>query len=61
MGERCIKETKNLMQYCNDKGYDSRVKGLKMLEKFAVEHFEPIQKFGRYPTRNKALGRETTA
>lgn len=27
---------------------------------FAVEHYEVIKEFGRFPSRNKALGREST-
>ena len=32
----------------------------KMQAKFANDHLEVVEKFGRYPTRNAALGRETT-
>ncbi|TIX76913.1 MAG: DUF924 family protein, partial [Mesorhizobium sp.] len=28
--------------------------------KYAVEHLEIIQRFGRFPHRNRMLGRETT-
>ena len=31
-----------------------------MLIKFAKDHFEVIEKFGRYPARNEALGRQST-
>ena len=30
-------------------------------EKFAADHLKVINMFGRYPTRNKILGRESTA
>jgi uncharacterized protein (DUF924 family) len=29
--------------------------------KYAVEHRDIIERFGRFPHRNKMLGRETTA
>ena len=29
--------------------------------KYAIEHLDIIQRFGRFPHRNRALGRETTA
>ena len=35
-------------------------KEMKMYEDFAKGHYAPIEKFGRYPTRNKFLGRENT-
>lgn len=60
-GERCVAETEALYAYANDHGLDSRLKTAEILKKFAVEHLEPVKKFGRYPTRNKALGRATTA
>ena len=28
---------------------------------FALDHFEILQQFGRYPHRNKVLGRESSA
>ncbi len=28
--------------------------------KFAKDHFEVIEKYGRYPSRNAVLGREST-
>ncbi len=31
---------------------DEQAKHFAMLKKFAVEHREPVAKFGRYPTRN---------
>ena len=31
------------------------------LIKSCKDHIEPLQKFGRYPTRNEALGRKNTA
>ena len=31
------------------------------IKKFAEDHQVPIDRFGRYPTRNKALGRTNTA
>ena len=31
-----------------------------LMVKFAKEHNETIQQFGRYPYRNKVLGREST-
>ena len=31
-----------------------------LMVKFAVDHNETIQKFGRYPHRNKCMGREST-
>ena len=27
---------------------------------YGKQHLEPVKRFGRYPTRNKALGRENT-
>ena len=36
------------------------VKAFEFNLKFGHSHMDVIKKFGRYPTRNKALGRETT-
>jgi uncharacterized protein (DUF924 family) len=33
---------------------------VKTLEKYAVEHADLCRRFGRYPLRNEALGREST-
>ena len=30
------------------------------LHKFSMDHLVPVEKFGRYPTRNKAMGRQST-
>lgn len=35
-------------------------KASEMAYKFALEHFEIIEKFGRYPHRNELLGRDST-
>ena len=35
-------------------------KNMKMFEKYAIDHHECVVKYGRYPGRNQALGRENT-
>ena len=40
----------------NDRMADHWTLGLK----FGKSHLVPVEKFGRYPTRNKAIGRENT-
>ena len=32
----------------------------KMFAGFGKSHLTPVEKFGRYPTRNEAMGRENT-
>lgn len=34
--------------------------GIEMYDRYAVAHLEVIARFGRFPHRNRALGRETT-
>jgi len=31
-----------------------------LFRKFGTSHLDPIEKFGRYPGRNAAMGREST-
>lgn len=65
------REDANAIQMCADIDEKMRkqcaVEGNAFLEdvfaiqkKFAISHKEPVEKFGRYPSRNKAIGRENT-
>ena len=36
-------------------------KGIQMSEKYEVNHRKTLERFGRYPSRNQALGRESTS
>ena len=57
-GELCVKLAEELVQVNSD---NEEMSGyFKTVIKFAKDHLEVVKKFGRYPTRNKALGRENT-
>ena len=34
--------------------------GVELYTKYAIEHLQVIERFGRFPHRNRALGREST-
>ena len=42
------------------KGLDHVCEQYARFYEFGSQHLEPIQRFGRHPTRNKALGRKST-
>ena len=60
-----LEDHKFLAKYLNDRIEASDSKEFKEAMqgnlKFEVDHREMIEKFGRYPYRNKSLGRENTA
>jgi len=41
-------------------GYDAFVIASELATKFTEAHKEPLDLFGRFPTRNECLGRENT-
>ena len=44
-----------------DNAPNDQIKGInEKLLKFANDHLEVVEKFGRYPARNEPLGREST-
>jgi len=51
--EECLADAKK-------EGNESMVGLFTFNLKFAVDHKTPIDKFGRYPTRNEVLGRKST-
>ena len=53
---KCKEEFEIILKECEQLGND-RIDGFKGNIKFAVSHLVPIEKFGRYPTRNAVLGR----
>ena len=42
-------------------GYEGIAKFFELQVKMAIDHKVPVDKFGRYPTRNQAMGRVNTA
>jgi uncharacterized protein (DUF924 family) len=56
------------MPFQHSEDMDDQRRALKLFERatpnslaFAKDHFEVVERFGRYPSRNEALGRESTA
>ena len=58
--KRCAEVGGQLRIKALEQGNDAMTSYWKMFVWFANSHLEPIEKFGRYPTRNKAMGREST-
>ena len=58
-GKVCVKAFQQLADINKEK-FPHLTKGFEYNKKYAVDHLAVIEKFGRYPTRNKAMGRETT-
>ena len=58
-GRLCKAEYEKLVKECEASG-NPMAAGFKRNVAFAASHLVPIERFGRYPTRNEALGRETT-
>ena len=57
----CVKAFTDAQAEAKKQGNEAMEKMLGGNIKFALSHKEPIDKFGRYPSRNAALGRESTA
>ena len=57
-GELCLKLVDELVEANKDSEEMSGY--FKSVQNYAKDHLEVIKKYGRYPTRNKALGRENT-
>ena len=55
--QKMLAEIEKLEQFTKDKPSD-KMRGAML--KFGKDHADTIAKFGRYPTRNKALGRANT-
>jgi len=49
-----------LADEANAMGYDAFVIASELATKFTEAHKEPLDLFGRFPTRNECLGRENT-
>ena len=58
--ETCLNAFKHLKKQAEAEGNSEMAGMLAMNIKSAEEHKEAIDKFGRYPTRNQVLGRQTT-
>ena len=59
-GESCVAEFTKLVEKNRADGLDKVATSFEGNVKFGKDHLDVIVKFGRYPSRNKALGRETT-
>ena len=59
VSKKCIAEFDRLHKECEESG-SHYADGFKGNAGAARSHYKPIEQFGRYPTRNKALGRENT-
>ena len=59
--KKCVELFSQLTEDCDKEfpGEDSKMNGA-FGTKFAQSHSDIVEKFGRYPARNKALGREDT-
>ena len=58
-GRLCLAEFNKLVAECDAKRHEMK-SVFEINVKFAKDHLIPLEKFGRYPTRNKVLGRENT-
>jgi len=59
--QRCCDEAQKLADRCDAEG-NLLFRAFFLTQKDSAQlHKEPIAKFGRYPTRNAALGRQNTA
>ena len=58
--KRSVKMYEDMVQWALDDGLNDLAESYKGGVKFAKDHQAVIEKFGRYPGRNKALGREST-
>ena len=57
--QQCADLASQFAEECKKDG-NAFEKGFAMQAKFALDHKEPVDKFGRYPSRNEALGRESS-
>ena len=58
--DTCIAEFTELVEENRANGLEKLASGFEGNVKFGKDHRDAIEKFGRFPSRNKALGREST-
>ena len=56
----CVDIIQGMIDDFNAEGLTDLSKIFIMNKKWALEHLEVLQDYGRYPHRNKVLGREST-
>ena len=56
----CIDILNSMIQDLQNSGKDNLAKIFQLNKKWALEHLEILQLYGRYPHRNKVLGRDNT-
>ena len=56
----CIDILQMMIEEFQEKGQTDLAKIFQLNKKWAQEHYDILQQFGRYPHRNKVLGRENT-
>jgi uncharacterized protein (DUF924 family) len=61
MHERLVQYIEECTADVREKGDDEAVKYLERMRMFGQTHKEIVDRFGRYPYRNKFLGRQSTA
>ena len=59
-GELCIQIFEKIKEKITAEGKTQMLGELNYFIKFGNEHLDIVKRFGRYPTRNEALGRENT-
>ena len=60
-GELCCSTIQTyLIDSCKNEGIDGLIKNFEYNLKFGNDHLDVLLKFGRYPSRNKALERVST-
>ncbi|KAL4506530.1 hypothetical protein ABPG72_000101 [Tetrahymena utriculariae] len=58
--QKCLDLAEQISQDAEKQNLPDAVKAFKQMVQFGKSHMEAISKFGRYPSRNKVLGRENT-
>ena len=56
----CIDILNSMIQDLQNSGKDNLANIFQLTKKWALEHLEILQLYGRYPHRNKVLGRDNT-
>lgn len=52
--------SKGILEGCRKNGDEGAAEFMEMMIRYEGYHFEPLKKFGRYPWRNRWLGRKNT-
>ena len=58
--KQCIELSEQQFEEAKEFGNDKMMDHWNVFAKFGRSHLTPVEKFGRYPTRNEAMGRKNT-